>query len=243
MCPLPGSWSLAVAPLPGWWHKKHSPLPDPRGGGHYGFQRVVLCGQTNCGDQFQLVFPKAQILGPLLLFLYISAFPTNWTLRQNSLLMTYLFFFTNVTDNNDSSTFLNNDRLFLSKWVHNWKMLFNPDPSKTDQEVIFSTKKQIETHPIISWNNIQVETASYQKHLDLIQCQLSFSNISDMDKVKNAFAARMVSSSELHFTNSAKEPTWVIRKQVSFRYFCIFLHLFRLLCNKHLKTVKPERTI
>ena len=60
------------------------------------------------------------------------------------------FFFTNVTDNNDSSTFLNNDRLFLSKWVHNWKMLFNPDPSKTDQEVIFSTKKQIETHPIIS---------------------------------------------------------------------------------------------
>ena len=28
-----------------------------------------------------------------------------------------------------------------------------------------------------------------------------------MDKVKNAFAAWMVSSSELHFTNTAKEPT------------------------------------
>lgn len=154
-------------------------------------------------------------------------------------------FFTNVTDNNDSSNFLNNDLLFISKWVHNWEMVFNPDPSKPDQEVIFSTKKQVETHPIISQNNIQVETASYQKHLDLIQCQLSFSNISDMDKVKNAFAARMVSSSELHFTNSAKEPTsaeiqmneacrlyslmntfqekgWAIPKQVSFRYFCIF---------------------
>ena len=86
-----------------------------------------------------------------------------------------------------------------------------------------------------------------------------------MDEVKNAFAARMVSSSKLHFTNSAKEPTsaeiqineacglyslmntfqekgWAIPKQVSFWYFCIFLHLFRLLCNKHLKTVKPERT-
>ena len=34
-----------------------------------------------------------------------------------------------------------------------------------------------------------------------------FSNISAMYKVKNAFTARMVSPSELHFTNAAKEPT------------------------------------
>ena len=46
----------------------------------------------------------------------------------------------------------------------------------------------------------------YENH-HLQRCHLSFSNISAMDKVKNAFAARMVSSSELNFANVVKEPT------------------------------------
>ena len=40
-------------------------------------------------------------------------------------------------------------------------MLFNPDPSKPAQEVIFLRKKQFQSHPPISLNNIQVERASY----------------------------------------------------------------------------------
>ena len=47
-------------------------------------------------------------------------------------------------------------------------MLFNPDPSKPAQEVIFSRKKQFQSHPTISLNNFQVERASYQKHLGII---------------------------------------------------------------------------
>ena len=48
-------------------------------------------------------------------------------------------------------------------------MLFNPDPSKQAQEVsnIFK-KKQFQSHPTISLNNIQIERASYQKHLRII---------------------------------------------------------------------------
>ena len=46
-------------------------------------------------------------------------------------------------------------------------MLFNPDPSKLAQEVFFSRKKQVQIHPTISLNNIQVERATYQKHLGL----------------------------------------------------------------------------
>ena len=44
----------------------------------------------------------------------------------------------------------------------------NPDPKKPAQEVIFSRKKQSQSHPTISLNNIPVERASYQKHLGII---------------------------------------------------------------------------
>ena len=44
-------------------------------------------------------------------------------------------------------------------------MHFNPDPKKPAQEVTFSRKKQSQSHPNISFNNIHVERASYQRHL------------------------------------------------------------------------------
>ena len=47
-------------------------------------------------------------------------------------------------------------------------MLFNPDPSKPAQEVIFSRKNQFQSHPTISLNSSQVERASYQKPLGII---------------------------------------------------------------------------
>ena len=39
--------------------------------------------------------------------------------------------------------------MLISKWAYNQKMLFNPDPSKPVQEVIFSRKKQVQIHPTI----------------------------------------------------------------------------------------------
>ena len=47
-------------------------------------------------------------------------------------------------------------------------MLFNPDPTRPAQEVIFSKKKVTQIHPIISLKNIQVERVPYQKHLDIL---------------------------------------------------------------------------
>ena len=70
-----------------------------------------------------------------------------------------------VKDENESTNVLNNDPLLIPRWAYNWKMLFNPDPSEPAQEVIFSRKKQFQSHPIIGLSNIQVERASYQKHL------------------------------------------------------------------------------
>ena len=47
-------------------------------------------------------------------------------------------------------------------------MLFNPDPSKLAQEELFSRKEKVQIHPAIRLNNIQVERASYQKHLCIL---------------------------------------------------------------------------
>ena len=56
----------------------------------------------------------------------------------------------------------------ISKWAYNWKMSFNPDPNKPAQEVLFSRKNSNITHPIIYFNNVQVQRANQQKHLGII---------------------------------------------------------------------------
>ena len=73
-----------------------------------------------------------------------------------------------IKDKNESANILNNDLQFISKGAFNWKMIFNPDPSKPAQEVLFSRRKQIQIHPTISLNNVQVERSYYQKHLGII---------------------------------------------------------------------------
>ena len=59
-------------------------------------------------------------------------------------------------------------------------MLFNPDPSKPAQEVLFPRKKKAQIHPTIRFNNIQVERASHQKHLgNLLDEKLNFKQYID----------------------------------------------------------------
>ena len=47
-------------------------------------------------------------------------------------------------------------------------MLFNPDPNKPAQEMLFSRKKQLKIHPTISPNNVQEVRESYKKHLVIL---------------------------------------------------------------------------
>ena len=73
--------------------------------------------------------------------------------------------FSVVHDVNTSSTNLNNDLRKISDWTIQWKMSFNPDPSKQAQEVIFSRKCQNPNHDSIHYNHNLVNQVPSQKHL------------------------------------------------------------------------------
>ena len=94
---------------------------------------------------------------------------------------------------------LNNDLRRISKWAYNWKMLFNPDPSKPAQEVVFSRKKKLQSHPTISLNNIQVERASYVKHLGiLLDEKLNFKQHIDSVILKINKGISVLKNSDIH---------------------------------------------
>ena len=131
------------------------------------FQRVLLNGQASSWRSVLAGVPQGSIMGPLLFLIYINDLPNE--LKSNAKLFaddTSLF--TIVKDKTESANILSNDLSEISKWVYDWKMLFNPDPCKSAQEVVFSRKKKTQSHPAISLNNIQVERTSYQKHLGLL---------------------------------------------------------------------------
>ena len=56
-----------------------------------------------------------------------------------------------------------------------WKIGFNPDPTKQAQEVSFSRNTTQKIHPKIFFNNIPVSKTNSQKHLGLhLDSKLSF---------------------------------------------------------------------
>ena len=71
---------------------------------------------------------------------------------------------------------LNPDLDLISRWAHQWKMEFNPDPTKQANEVLFSHKTSNPNHPQLIFNGVPVATANDHKHLGLIlNPKLSFS--------------------------------------------------------------------
>ena len=93
------------------------------------FQRVILNGQTSSWRPVIAGVPQGSILGPLLFLVYIKNLP-NELKSSIKLFADDTSLFTIVKDKNESANTLNNDLLLISKWAYDWKMLFNPDPSK-----------------------------------------------------------------------------------------------------------------
>ena len=76
-------------------------------------------------------------------------------------------FFSVVPGSVASTAFLNDDLLKISRWVYQWKMIFNPDASKQAQEIVLSRKANASNHATVYFNNVPVIRDNIQKHLGL----------------------------------------------------------------------------
>ena len=55
--------------------------------------------------------------------------------------------FSEICETLQAANVLNDDLRKICKWGKQWKMVFNPDPTKQAQEVIFSRKSHSPKHP------------------------------------------------------------------------------------------------
>ena len=73
-----------------------------------------------------------------------------------------------VFDTDISAEVLNQDLRAMQDWAYQWKMSFNPDPTKQAEQVIFSTKVFKAEHPVIYFCGSEVKTVPHHKHIGLI---------------------------------------------------------------------------
>ena len=75
-----------------------------------------------------------------------------------------------------TTSVLNHHLELISQWAHQWKMAFNPEPSKQVVEILFSQKKIKATHPPLLFNGTIVDKVNHHKHLGLtLDSMLTFS--------------------------------------------------------------------
>ena len=131
------------------------------------FQRVVLNGQCSTWKEVLAGVPQGSILGPLFFIVYINDLPVG--LQSNvKIYADETSLFSVMVDSLKSLTLLNSDLRLIMKWAVQWKMSFNPDPSKQEVEIIFSKKLNISQHPALIFNNDVVCSKDSHKHLGMV---------------------------------------------------------------------------
>ena len=126
-------------------------------------QCVVLNGSCSDYSTIESGVPQGSVLGPLLFLIYINDLERN--IKSNiNLFADDTMFFSTVKDPIISANDLNHDLDIINQW----KMEFNPDPTKQATEVLFSCKKSSPNHPQLISNGTYVEQVNEHKHLGLI---------------------------------------------------------------------------
>ena len=139
-------------------------------------QRTVLNGRTSKWGSISSGVPQGSIHGPLFFLIYINDLTDGLTCNVK-LFADDTSIFTVVNDPHKAARGLNHDLNLIKLWAHNWRMTFNPDPTKQAVEVIFSKKKTPTNHPPIFFINIPVMKVHEHKHLGIIlDSKLSFAS-------------------------------------------------------------------
>ena len=130
-------------------------------------QRVVLNGSNSGFSAVESGVPQGSVLGPLLFLIYIDDLERN--IKSNiKFFADDTMLFSIVKDPTISASDLNHDLNIIYQWAHQWKMEFNPDPTKQATEVLSSCKKSSPNHPKLIFNGTDVAKVNEQKHLGLI---------------------------------------------------------------------------
>ena len=129
-------------------------------------QRVILNGQYSTWTNVEAEVPQGSILGLLLFLIFINDLPEN-LVSNPKFFANDIPLFSVIRNKHLSAQNLNED-LKIIYWVFQWKMSFNPDPSKQAQKVIFSRKLQKFFYPPLHFNNMAVTQSTTQKHLGMI---------------------------------------------------------------------------
>ena len=135
---------------------------------------MVLNGSYSSYSIVESGVPQGSVLGPLLFLIYINDLERN--IKSNiKFFADDTMLFSVVKDPEISANNLNHDLNIIHQWAHQWKMEFNPDPTKQATEVLFSCKKSSPIHPQLILNGTTVAKVNEQKHLGLIlDSRLSF---------------------------------------------------------------------
>ena len=90
-------------------------------------------------------------MDPLLFLVYINDLADD--LSSTKLFAGDRSLFSVIHDNDTFANGLNNDLYQINKWVFQWKMSLDPDPSKQAQEIIFIRKTKENSHSLLHFNN------------------------------------------------------------------------------------------
>ena len=131
------------------------------------YQRTVLNGKSSDWRMITAGVPQGSVLGPLLFLVYINDLADN-LISDVRLFADDTSLFHVVTDADISADVLNHDLKAIENWAFQWKMSFNPDPTKQAEQVTFSSKSIRAVHPPIYFNNSAVVTVPHHKHIGLV---------------------------------------------------------------------------
>ena len=111
--------------------------------------------------------PQGSILGPLFFLIYINDLPDE-IISKIKIFADDSSLFSLIIDHLRCAAELNSDMQKISEWAHQWKMSFNPDPSKQAVEVYFTRRQNPPIAPGLIFNDAPIPVQDHQKHLGLV---------------------------------------------------------------------------